>query len=93
MSASPAVPIHSGVSFSAYTSADPKCSITFGQVLFLSQREKMLPVGCLRTGSGQSAHHCGPSLPCWASSSTPSGWAQREFAATRRPAMIGQAPS
>ena len=40
-SALPSVPTHSGVSFSAHTSAEPKCSITFGQVFDRVQRSRM----------------------------------------------------
>ena len=46
-----------------------------------------------RTVSGQRVHHCGPSLPASYSFSAPSGIANRAFSDTRRPAMIGQAPS
>ena len=93
MSFLPSVPTHSGVSFRAQTSAEPKCSMTFGQVFVASQRSRMPAGGRPRTLSGNWCHHCGPSLPAWYSSSTPSGWAQRKFSAMRRPAMIGHMPS
>jgi hypothetical protein len=87
------VPIHSGVSFSAHTSAEPKCSTIFGQVRVSLQRSSRPAAGTRRSGSGCGSHHCGPSLPAWYSSSTPSGWAQRKLSAMRRPAMMGHRPS
>ena len=87
------VPTHDVVIFSANTSAPPNVSTIFGQVPVALQRSRIPPGGRPRTRSGNVCHHCGPSLPIWYSSSTPSGWPQRELLATRRPAISGQAPS
>ena len=59
------VPTHSGVSLSPHTSAEPKFSMIFGQVLVAMQRSRMPAAGSARTGSGCGSHHCGPSLPAW----------------------------
>src|SRR5581483_6369892 len=87
------VPTQDGVIFSANTSAPPKVSMIFGHVPLRWQRSRMPPGWMSRTLSGKLCHHCGPSLPIWYSSSTPSGMPQRELFATRRPAISGQAPS
>jgi len=65
MSSAASVPTHSGVSFSAHTSAEPKCSMIFGQVRDAVQRSRMLRAGRPRTLSCHGAHHWGPSLPAW----------------------------
>src|ERR1700675_2691051 len=87
------VPTHPAVSLSAHTSELPPSSTILGQVLLAVQRSRMPFAGRPLTESGQGTHDCGPSLPASYSFEAPSGNAKRVFSETRRPAMMGQAPS
>src|SRR5436305_6009283 len=93
MSLSADVPTKLGLRFRSQISAEPKCSMIFGHVLVAVHRSRMPAAGSPRTGSGQSAHHKGPSLPASYIFSVPSGVANRVFKEILRPAMIGHAPS
>jgi hypothetical protein len=84
-----------GIGFAAFrdVASFMKCSMIFGHVWLAVQRSRMPTAGNPRTVSSHGSHHCGPSLPASYSFSAPSGIANLAFSDTRRPAMIGHAPS